>query len=1091
MASIVPPSLLNLAGLAALPTEPHVQTGNHLRIAHHPVFGLPVAPFILQRAAGRATALLQPRRDAIFRNKAGQVLSLPITLQKGDEIRASIPQGLGVTCIWSGITTAEPPRRIPVRDVNVLNPTRSIDAPRIDPKVFVDFIAGRDTLAVRATSLRLRAYGASAGPAPALLGERRAAPYAVAAPGIAELVITGTGTIQDLAWIAAQDLERQEWETIAVLNLPHVEGHRYLSVSDARTRAEAALRAQAPRRRPLQETSGATPAASAAGFSDAEESDRVHALASALDGDLDALIDGATPPLQSVEDLPLTGASGQPLAQDPGDVSSISISHLARVLQGSLDPGVAAWLGYKGFDADFAGNTGISLYRVVGYFRNPTALGASAEQLTGVPLGAIPQSERSLSEGAVFKLVSTLAAPVLLAENRRIQGALDPAGDYLTMAAVALVDRRSPTDAPRPPVMLPPEHIAWLPETPPGARREVDCPLSGVLTGALLAAERQQPPGSFASLNRRTASGAWHLPLTLGIDSTESGALLDDLGGRQGFVSDRSAGADAASYHIAQSDRFGRWSDFAQGDAAPGPRPKPPRPVLQGNYRQPAPADAGTLGGTLALRVPLPEADALAPGSYPLSYLRFSFRHHPEGDPGTVATMPDLTAAASTAISIDTPPAGEAPRRAVPLNAPGPVLARCEQRRMIVTAVWVDSAGQESVPSEPLRLLMTDPRPPAQLSIPDVLLYAARPDATGLSWIERAWPAAAGAPGYAVYYTDEVRLISWLNDAGRTGEAQTIAATKDRAARAGKLRAIQGDFPDALFERLNGAVTSPAPGQMRFRHAVSGSSRVLNGYRIAVEAPASGARPDLSALDLVFYGVPNADPPPRPVIDLRMGTPATGEPALVAEVTVTVRPGVTQAQTARLYRTRGGPADPLYAPVVASLPLPAPDATGRQIVTFRDIGSALIAPAARLAAYARYQWFADVQGPPESGSSVPGLWSQPSDPKGMATVPPDVPVAPTASVAGTAVAGGLTDLRVSVDHPLGLAPTVVGAWRYDLYRAAPGEAFGNFVSGEVRAVPLAIADPQPAQVTVLGTRFRLVLTDPAGRMLPAVELVVS
>lgn len=50
MVMIVPPTLLNLAALPGLTSEPHIQPGNHLRVAHNPVLGLPVAPFVLQRA---------------------------------------------------------------------------------------------------------------------------------------------------------------------------------------------------------------------------------------------------------------------------------------------------------------------------------------------------------------------------------------------------------------------------------------------------------------------------------------------------------------------------------------------------------------------------------------------------------------------------------------------------------------------------------------------------------------------------------------------------------------------------------------------------------------------------------------------------------------------------------------------------------------------------------------------------------------------------------------------------------------------------------------------------------------------------------
>lgn len=1113
MVTIVPPTLLNLAGLAGATAEPHIQPGNHLRVGHNPVMGLPVAPFILQRArlGERLPDNFGPRRDIVFTDAANRVLDLPITLGKGDVIRATIVQGAGLTCIMLGMTSraagispqgpvvrprptpqpvpqpapqpADLPRPVPV-PLPIPGRTDLSAVVRMDPRILRDLLVERAApireAADGAGDLRMRVYGPSTGHGPALVGERRAAPYNVSAPSITEAVITGVGVITDMAWIAAQDIDRFDWDTIDILNLPHEAGERYLSIRDPRGRAEARLQAQAPRRRPLQETLGAVTPSTAPGFGPGEESDRVHALAGPLDSDLDRLIDGPDLPLVAAETLTVTDDSGRPLATGPGEDSSISIGHLGRVMQGSLDPGVAAWLGMKALDQKMDQIEGLGFYRVIGFFRNPLAIGATPEALLGLSFTTIPQSDRQMSAPVVFRTYLKLAGNYLASEGQELLGELAPADDYMMMAAVACIDRRAVPEPPAPPQMLTPEHVSWLPATPPAAIREVECPLKGVLIGATLAAQREQPATAFAALNRVVQGTPWHIPLTLGLSVLNDGQPLAGQDGRQGFVADRRAGAGAARYHIAQQDRFGRWSGFAVRDAAAGPRPKPPRPVVQGSYQQPTPANAATTGGRLILRVPLPEADSLAPGSFPLSHVRLGFRHHPVIDPAAEVAMPDLTAAAATAIAIETPPPGEAPRRAVPATQTGPILARTEQRRMVVTAVWVDTAGQESVPSEPLRLLMTDPRPPAQMPIPDVLLYSSRPDATGLAWVERRWSVpASNPPVHAAYYTDEVRLLAWLKSSDRAAEAAQIAAITDRAARAGRFRAIQGDFPDHLFERLPDAIDAPSATTRRLRHALSGSSRVLNAYRIATEAPASGARPDLGGLDMVFYGVPNSDPPPRPAVSVRL-VPA-GE--LAVDVTVTQEAGVTRGLTARIYRTRGGPPDPLHAPLIATLPLPAPDpVTGRQVLVYRDIGTAGIAPAARLTAFARYQWLAEVQGAPESGSAVPGLWSRPSDPAGLSAIPSSAPAAPAFDgFGGTPVAGGTQDLTLAFSHPLDLRPTPAGAWRLEVQRAEPGAAWILMSDAEIRELPLVIRDPVAGGITPLATRFRVTLFDPLGR----------
>ncbi|HCB75136.1 MAG TPA: hypothetical protein DEP91_03040 [Sphingomonas bacterium] len=1116
MPAIASPTLLNLAALPALADEPHAREGNHLRVAHHPLLGLPVAPFIVQRAVfERLPDAFALRRDVVFRDRDGAVLQLPITVRKGDEIRATIVQGAATQCILVSMLTRPldapsapgPVIRGPVIRGPVIRGGIAVRTPVLPADAF-DRIDGDRLRALvssttqpapgdkRSASLLMRAMGASIANGPALLGERRAAPYTVAAPAIAEVRITGQGIIADLVWLAAADLERLDWRSIDVLNLPRKAGARYLSLKDPVTHAEKNVRRQASKRRPLHETQGGLDPVGAPPFTDNEESDRVHTLAGPLDGDLDALIDGPDAPLTASETIVVTDEAGQPLANGPGQESTIAISHLGRVLQSTLDPGVAAWLGYKGLDERVPG-AGIAFYRVLGFFRHPLGNGATADQLGGLPLGQIPAGDRQLDAPALFKTWIKLSGGILDTTGEALVGQLAVAGDYMVMGAVAAVDRRAPPASPAPPDLLTPEHVAWLPAIPPAAVREVDCPMRGLLVGATLAGEREQPVpgGAVSGLNRAVGSQPWHALLTLGVSSTADGLLLGSADGRQGSVGDRGVGPDAARYRFAQQDRFGRWSRFAMRDAAPGLRPKPPRPVVQGTYRQPTPPSAAALvGGTFDLRVPLPEPAALAPGSFLLSHARLSFRHSDALVPGgPEVAMPDIDGAATTAtVTEDSPPPGEPPQRAVPVIATGPVLAATAQRRMVITARWVDVAGQVSEPSEPLRLTMTDPRPPAQIAIPDTLLYSSRPDPTGLAWIEYKWAVTAGDPAiYAAYYSDENRLTAWLRSVGRGPEADAITATVDRAARAGMMRAIQDDFPDHLFERLPGAVIAPTTTERRLRHAVSGATRILNAYKIAAEAPASGARPDLSALDLVFFGVPNSDPPPRPSVSVRLVPPAAGEPDLVAEVTVTLEAGMTRGQTARIFRTRGTQADAMHAPVVADLPLSAPEpVTGRQQAVFRDVGSAAIATTARLAAFFRYQWLAQVQGAPESGSDVPGMWSRESDPAALVVTPPNAPTVPVFDgFGGTTVPGGTLDLTIGVSHPLGLAPTELGPWRYEVLRAAPGETAALAAQGAVATLPLSIADPVPGGLTVAGTRFEVRLFDPLGRQTPPLTVI--
>lgn len=1123
------PALFHLAGLPGLSGEPHIRPGNHLAVSHHPLLGLPAAPFVLQRLNPKYAGITNLRRDVIFRNEAGQILTLPIEVKPREEIRATLVQGSDVTCLWVGML-AEPARSrvrvplTPIRTVDsrlaptpVLTPIKlpQLTVPVVDlgrrekeqpptktapaeaASVMDQFRAQLAAGAKQGVKgLRMRAYAPTSGWESALVGERGEAPYAIAAPGIAEVRITGEGTITDFAWIAAQDIWDQYWQSIDVLNLPHAGGTRYVALSDARMWADKRMRRQAPRRTPLQEAASILPPSAAASFAVGDEAARVHALADPLGADLDVLVNGATPPLKAAEQLPLTDAAGNALARDPGDVSAIVINRLARVLQGTLDPGVAAWLGYKGLDERYEDDGNLNIYRVAGLFCEPQDIGAMADDLLYLPLDGVPAQYRRLGRDAAYRHFSSLAAPALAVAGLRTANSLGSGQRYLLLFAYAAIDRQAPPAPPPPPTLLTPSHESWLFDASPSRRRVVRCPVAGMLAGGTLAVQREQPSGRLATLNRPLPNSRWHRLLLPGVVAGEDGERLTELTPHEGVITDREAGPDAARYHMAQQDRFGRWSIYATSDAAAGPRPRPPRPVVQGHYAQPSAADAASTGGVITLMTALPEPEALAPGAMPLSHLRFSFRHHEAGaDPDHAVNLPDAIAHASSAVAIDAPPPGTAPRRAVPLEITGPVLQRLEARRMIVTAVWVDIEGRESEQSEPLRLLMVDPRAPEQMPIPDVLLYSSRPDATGLAWVERRWSVPTTAPTYAAYYSDEIRLLAWLRDSGRGAEAEEIATIADRAQRAGRLRDIQNDFPDHLFERLQGAVVAESPTTRRLRHAVSGASRVLNAYKIAAEAPRSGARPQLSGLDTVFYGVPNSDPPPSPRVHVRMVEPKGDEPALVAEVSVTFEAGVTPVRRVRIFRTRGGAADPLYAPVVTVLDVDADEDAGdggARTITYRDTGIAQIRPAATLAPYARYQWFADVQGPPESGSDVEGLWSRTSAPVTAETVPATVPEPPPVTVSGTSTDAGITGLSVHVGTDPDLSATVLGNWAYELLRQEPGgQAWELVADGIVTQTPLVIADPVPDHPTPAGTTLRLLLRDPIGRPLPARESVVG
>jgi hypothetical protein len=511
--------------------------------------------------------------------------------------------------------------------------------------------------------------------------------------------------------------------------------------------------------------------------------------------------------------------------------------------------------------------------------------------------------------------------------------------------------------------------------------------------------------------------------------------------------------------------------------------------VFRAFYTQPA--DPAATGGTLRVMADVPQLENLAPGSFPLEQLE--------------VTATDLTTGGVTEHprSVGNP---LNPDDALDFDWTGPLLAPTERRKVRLVARWRDTDGSASVDSEPVTLTLNDPRPPAQLTVPDTLVYSGRPDVLGLSMVEHAWTAVAGQAGFAVYYTDENRLVAYIADAAAGSAGATardaLAATTDPAARATILRANPALFPSHLFERLQGVTTHDGAGGWSFRHAVSGSLRVLNLYRISAESETS-ARVDLSTLPLLVFAVPNADPPARPVLEVVPDDMTANSDEYAARVTVTLAPGVTTAATWRLRRSSLGATEVLRMPVVATgLPMGEPGADGRQRAETRDHGPVLISSEARLKPWVRYFWVAEAQGDPAPGSvasgrAVPGAWSAPSDPVSLLLVPPQPPEAVEAlSAAGTSVGGpDRVGVVLAFDYPRIITGGEMGPYRLRIARRVPDGAFEVLSEGEFGGTepPYEVSGMRPgdaADQVPAGTLYRLVLIDPLGRQGASAEAIL-
>ena len=1101
--SIVSPTLFNAQALPADPNDPHLQPGIHLRVSSHPLLGLPVAPFVVWRALAKGPDRTKPRSDAVFVDSRGALLEPPFNLAPDNPVIAYLALQPGEVCLWAQVRAdpvgggdgrtppgpVVPPVFPPVRPrPGMTRPLPGSIADRIretvaagglDPTRRAGGLVGRpaDGSGIVATAF----IGTSRGPAP--LATRSAAPYAFAGPGIVQVLIEGRGAVSGVLWVEQSSEQHFDWQPWTILNLPHKGGPRYLAIDDALALASARLLAQAPRRRPLQETLGAVPPSAAPLEDPLFEAKRVASLTAAIGPDLDRLVnDLGAPPLELLARDAIFDERGR-------EIGAIEQRCIDRVFQARLDPGSAALLGYKGVDRDHQEVESLMVfYWVAGFFRRFPAPKASppGDPAIEAQLAALAGDQRIGGRDALRRAFAKALNGLDVKVDDTVE--LEDHEDYIGLGTLAVADRSAVPDAMPPPAIDGSLHAGWLPELPPKARREVQVFVSGVAVGGLLAAEKQTPSNGTLRepLNKANADG-FHLPLVLGRNAGDETQPPGEAPG-SGFIPDRQAAETPVRYYLAQQDAFGRWSGWASTTNAPGPRPRPPRPVIRALYTQPA--DPAASGGTVRVMVDVPALASLAPGAFPLERLELT------------ASARDGSGPVLHARSVGDP---LAPAAALDFGFAGPLLAPTETRQMKLVAIWRDTAGNASAESEPQLLTMHDPRPPAQLAVPDVLQYAGRPDVTGLSTVEHGWSAAPGQARFAVHYTDENRLIAHLRaqpagSAAATLAANLEAAASDAAARATLLRAHPALFPAHLFERLEGAVQDLGGSRFGFRHALSGSLRVLSLYRISAESAAS-ARVDLATLPLLVFAVPNADPPVRPVLEVLPADLADNTGTYAALVRITLTVGATQAATWRLRRSSLGATDPLRMPVVATGPMGPVEADGRQRAEVLDAGPVQISATARLQPWVRYHWVAEAQGDFAPGSvaagrPVPGAWSAPSEPVSLMLVPPAPPGPPLSLVAsGTAAgAGSYGAVTIAFDHAEPLAGGAMGAYRVRVERRAPGGPMVPVGTLEVGRPPFRASGMRAddaADLVAAGTVFRLTLIDPLGREGPAAETTLE
>jgi hypothetical protein len=608
-----------------------------------------------------------------------------------------------------------------------------------------------------------------------------------------------------------------------------------------------------------------------------------------------------------------------------------------------------------------------------------------------------------------------------------------------------------------------------MPATPPEARRVIDLRLAGLVLGAGVAVVRQL--GSVVTaLNKRAPSGR-AIPFWPNVPDE-----AQDFG--EAKIRDRGAPADALVYRVAQQDWFGRWSEWAQREAAAAERPKPPVPVLQAGYTPPEvsdPIQVGPLSGTISIVVPIPPLAALSPGSRLLDHLELSVD-------GAIHTFP-----------VTSP---SAPEPSLTGDVVGPPIERAGEQTVTLTARWVDQAGVRSDPSAPRTLTLHDPRPAPAVTFPPGLRYTSRPDATGKARFRLEWVSGPGQAFFRVFYTDETRLLRGLDTlAGSGGTAGTRAAaalddladTGDPAERAAVFEDVRDLFDRDFFEQLTARpLQAAAVGSVvGLQHGVPGALQILSFYRV-LSVTASQVESKFTEASLIPVRVPNTLAAPRPTLTLqpRLDS-ATGQ--FLAELTVTVPLGNVSPTEFRIRRGFESTPETNGMRVVATGTLQATPEGRRQAVQ-TDFGAPPLG--GRLEPWVRYLWRAEVRGPPEVGGGPPADWSPPSAPVAHMFIPPAPPAAP--EIVSLTVKPEGIELRFV--HAESLRGGLARGYELEVYRQLPGER-----ARRIRTIP-AGADPadggrDPAgEFHILddeelppGTAYRVLVRDPLGRAGPGTE----
>ncbi len=1039
--------------------DPHLAPGVHFRLLFSQGLGLPLVPFQVRRIElGKGAAKARTRTDGIrWVDSRGMVLTPPFNVVPDNPVTGWIATGTGAVCCWIEVlawptgdtgpggpwpgfpveasnTKPQPVEREPETrsEQTGFGPLgylgRSLELPRDMTK---DVRSGLHVSAVVATPR-----------GPGIVASRSEPSYELAASRIDRVVVSGRGVVNGARWLDASGYGEFNDEYWRLLALPLEYGARYMGVGSADRLAQDRVMRGAPLRESLMDAPDVANPASAPLIipPDVVEWERIEKRRPPVMDYLLRLIDDLSEPQHLLSD------SQEVFDENGRRVGNFDTNLLGALHNLALDPGFARLLGFADVDETVAGwpDGEVIAYVIRGIWdARALRVGELARRL-------IPQSAFVPRDFVRVKL------PEAAGET------------LLDIFAVACATMGLPPDRPRPPTLGAPVPGPWTPVLPPAAEREIRVPAASLRPGAMVAFARRLGL-TVTPLNEPGPDGRC-LPTSPAMPGNSTDPS-------QGIFYDRHAPPDVVSYRIAQTDWFGRWSDWSEAMAPAGVRPRPPRPAPQLFYDPPTfsttPVPNGPLSGRVRVRVPVPNPASIAPGSLPLTMLRVTL----DG----VTTDHMISAAPDTDMEV---------------TFTGPALARCGRSTLRLVTAWIDSVGAVSDPSPQIERDIADPRPPEHVSLPSTLNYGSRPDVTGKSRIDLRWTTTSAQRRFRVFTSDETSLKTRLErmvlrNEPRKATAQSIlaavAAASNAPDRAAVYVANKRFFTRDMFELL----TADPLETGSFTHRVSGSLRVLLFYRV-VAVSDSNVEASFADSPLTPFGIPNSGAPSTPVLEVKLHPKSSR----IALVRIKVPAGAVQAVEFRLRRSKAQSHNALAMPIVTTgmvpalwltPPPPGEPNTEMQTLVVADRGTSEVEPSGTLALWHTYSWCAEVRGAPEPGGGPDGEWSLPSPAVALTIVPPDPPDAAT-NLSITRAGMGVV---VQMEHPDPLNSGSLGEYHIDLYARPPG-GDERFVASLSADAPVASGGRNPdrtgqftfnvAGPVAPGTTFRAIVSDPMGRL---------